>query len=271
MPNQHTEILKYKENGNTEIIQKRIIILMYHGTPKDTPSSQYSIKAVTFRRHIEYLKRFGWRTATFKELLYPNTISDKTVILTFDDGYADNYEGAFRVLLDHSMTATWFITSGHIGKHALWRGAESAETQILTKHQLREMLAHGMEIASHTYSHPDLTKLTYNEQLIELIRSKEEIEEVINETVPSFAYPYGRYNQDTIRAVSDAGYQIACSVRSGRFSISDSPYLIPRITIFSSDSVSIFARKLKFVDNDVSYRKIIRYYLRRLQSRLVGN
>jgi len=270
MPNQHTEIVKHKEKGTAETTQKRIIVLMYHGTPKDKPSSKYSIKAVTFSRHINYLKRSGWRTATFKELLHQNTIPDKTVILTFDDGYADNYEGAFRVLLDYSMTATWFIVSGYIGKHALWRGVASNETKILTKLQLREMLSYGMEIASHTYSHPDLAMLTYNDQLIELSRSKVELEEVVNETITSFAYPFGKYNQDTIRAVSDTGYGIACSVISGRFSLSSNPYLIPRITIFDNDSVSTLARKLKFFDNDVSYRKIIRYYLRRLESRVVG-
>ena len=244
------------------------IVLMYHGTTVDKPTSQYSIEAHLFKQHVAYLADNGWQTRLIKDLACPELLTPKTVIITFDDGYADNFEGALLPLVDHNMQATWFITTDCIGKYAHWMGSNMPETRMLDKQQLREMADQGMEIGSHTCSHPDLGRLPYAEQVDQVRASKELLESLLDSSVPSFAYPYGRYNADSVKALRKAGYQFACSVRSG-WSLKGSDLLaIRRVTVFSGDSTSILARKLAFADNDVSWGKLFRYYLKRAGSRL---
>lgn len=245
-----------------------IIVLMYHGTPDTKPSTQYSIQAKKFVAQLKYLKKNGWHTALIKDLKEPNKLSDKTVLLTFDDGYADNYYGAFHPLLEFDMKATWFITSNCIDKHAHWMGAETNETKILSGLQLKNMVQQGMEIASHTCSHPDLSTLAYSKQFEELKQSKKTLESILTSEIVSFAYPYGRYNQETLMATKQAGYNLACSTRSGFYQSTDNPLLIRRVTIFDTDTVSTLARKLVFADNNVSWNHLSRYYWQRLKNRL---
>lgn len=244
------------------------IVLMYHATPLNNPKSRYSIRADRFSKHLDYLKKQAWHTALFNELNRPKSLPNKTVLLTFDDGYADNYENAFLPLLDHDMKATWFITTDCIGEHALWMGDKTAETRMLSSNQLKEMNQQGMEIASHTCSHPDLSTLPYSNQLKELKQSKETLESIISEKISSFAYPYGRYNQDSIKAVEQTGYTQACSVRSGFYRNNENPFLIRRVTIFDTDTVSTLARKLIFAENDVSWSHLSHYYLQRIKHKL---
>ena len=244
------------------------IVLMYHGTTVSKPSSQYSIEARLFKQHIAYLADNGWQTRLIKDLASPELLTPKTVIITFDDGYADNFEGALLPLVDHNMQATWFITTDCIGKYASWMGSNRPETRMLDKQQLREMANQGMEIGSHTCSHPDLECLPYAEQLEQVHTSKELLESLLGSSVSSFAYPYGRYNMESVKALRKAGYQFACSVRSG-WSLKGSDFLaIRRVTVFSGDSTSILSRKLAFADNNVSWGKLFRYYLKRAESRL---
>ena len=244
------------------------IVLMYHGTTFGKPSSEYSIEARLFKKHIAYLADNGWQTRLIKDLACPELLTPKTVIITFDDGYADNFEGAFLPLVEHNMKATWFITTDCIGKYAVWMGPKSMETRMLDDQQLREMSHQGMEIGSHTCSHPDLGRLPYAEQLEQVRASKEHLESLLDSSVHSFAYPYGRYNTESLIALKKVGYQFACSVRSG-WSLKGSDFLtIRRVTVFSGDTPSILARKLAFADNDVSWRKLFGYYLKRAGSRL---
>ena len=115
------------------------IALMYHGTPSETPESVYSIEARLFAKHLNYLKQNGWNTVLFKDLDKPHLLPEKSVVLTFDDGYKNNYEGAFLPLVARDMKASWFITTDCIGGHAHWLGKTSQQTRMLDATQLLEM------------------------------------------------------------------------------------------------------------------------------------
>jgi len=243
---------------------------MYHGTPSQNPASPYSIRADRFADHINYLKTNGWHTARANDLMGGRVeqLPNKTVLLTFDDGYADNYDAAFLPLLEQEMTATWFITTNCINGHAQWMGSNCPETKILEESQLHEMSKEGMEIGAHTCSHPDLTTISYTDQFTEVLKSKNKLEEIIQDKVISFAYPYGRLNDDAIKSVRAAGFQLAFTVKPGFYNEREDPLLIRRVTIFSSDSVATLKRKLQFADNDVSWKKIATYYSKRALSRV---
>ncbi|MGD7037007.1 polysaccharide deacetylase family protein [Methylotuvimicrobium buryatense] len=244
------------------------IVLMYHGTPTANPITNYSLQACLFQRQLAYLDKNGWHFAKISDLLEDKALPSSSVTLTFDDGYADNFENAFLPLVENGMKATWFITTDCIGKHAQWMRPPSEQTKMLSADQIQEMSNAGMEIGSHTCSHPDLSQLPFKQQLDELTRSKQILEDIVQKPVTGFAYPFGRYNEDTLQAVQAAGYQWACSTRSGWFKKDDNPLLIRRVTVFSGDTSSVLARKLNFADNDVSLKKLANYYLKRLKTKL---
>ncbi|HBA65905.1 MAG TPA: polysaccharide deacetylase family protein [Methylococcaceae bacterium] len=248
----------------------KLITLMYHGTPTASPITNYSLRACLFQRHLAYLKNNGWHFVKVSELLEDKNFPPKTIVLTFDDGYADNFENAFLPLIENGMKATWFIVTDCIGKHAQWMPPPSEQTKMLSANQIREMSDAGMEIGSHTCSHRDLSQLPFQQQLDELTRSKHKLEDLLQKPITGFAYPFGRYNEDTLKAVSAAGYEWACSTRSGWHNKNESPLLIRRVTIFAGDTTAVLERKLMFADNDVSWKKIAHYYAQRLKAKFIG-
>ncbi|WP_231879564.1 polysaccharide deacetylase family protein [Methylomonas koyamae] len=228
----------------------------------------YSIKSQVFAKHLKYLQQNGWTTVLFKDLDKAQSLPEKSVVLTFDDGYKNNFQGAFLPLAERGMKASWFITTDCIGGHAHWLGKISRQTQMLDAAQLLEMHSAGMEIASHTCSHPDLSLLSYDQQLAEFETAKKVLENLLCTPVTSLAYPFGRFNADSIAAADRSGYSRACTTRPGWFGSENNPFLVRRIAIFSNDSASVLARKLAYADNDVSWRKIVNYYTGRILSKL---
>lgn len=244
------------------------IVLMYHGTPESRPESIYSLQASLFAKHLRYLKRAGWTTALFKDLQNSRDLPNKTVVLTFDDGYADNYPGAVEPLLENGMKATWFVATDCIGGNAHWLGSPTKQTEMLSSARLLEMHNAGMEIASHTCSHPDLSKLDLDKQRTEFSRSKAVLEDLLSSPVTSLAYPFGRFNTDSLTAAEQSGYNLACTTRPGWFGSETNRFMIRRLAIFSGDSAATLARKLAFIDNDVSWKKIAGYYTDRAKDKL---
>ncbi|OQW78776.1 MAG: hypothetical protein BVN35_03755 [Proteobacteria bacterium ST_bin11] len=245
------------------------IVLMYHGTPDSKPESHYSIRASLFAEHLRYLRQEGWSTVLFKDLQNPESLPEKTVVITFDDGYEDNYSGAFLPLMTNGMKATWFIATDCIGGHAHWLGKPSTQTRMLSSERLSEMHAAGMEIASHTSSHPDLSMLSKEQQQIEFSKAKAVLENLLSTQVTSLAYPFGKFNADSVTLAEQTGYRMACTTRPGWYDSEPNPYMVRRIAIFSGDSASTLARKLNFADNDVSWKKMTRYYAGRVWDKLI--
>ncbi len=245
----------------------RSLVLMYHGTPPDAPHSRYALNADRFRSHLELLQAHGWTVVSLGELLAGAHARPRTLAITFDDGYADNFDGAFRPLLERDMKATWFITTSCIGGHAGWDGPPSQQNRMLTAEQIREMDSAGMEIASHSHTHPDFARLSHSEQAEEARLSRSILEELLQHPISGFAYPYGRFGEETPRILREAGYEWACTTRSGWYRPEEDPYLVRRVTIFSEDTASHLARKLQFADNDVSWRRLAKYYACRIKDR----
>ena len=110
------------------------------------------------------------------------------------------------LLAELDVAATVFVVSGWLGQPhpaAQW-------TRIVNPEELRELRAAGVEIGGHSATHADLSTLPYDAALDELARGKRELEEVLGEPVEVAAYPYGRANQDTVRAGRNAGFRAAC-------------------------------------------------------------
>jgi peptidoglycan/xylan/chitin deacetylase (PgdA/CDA1 family) len=243
-------------------------MLMYHAVVPGpgTPAWPWAVSADGFEAQIDYLQDNGWTSRTMAELAASKS-PPRTVVITFDDGYANNL-AAFEMLAKRDMRATWFIVSGSVGQDPKWPADGRPAGRLLSGQELRTMCDAGMEIGSHTQSHCVLTQLDQARVDKELRASKAELEDVLGGVVGSFAYPYGKFDDGIVRSVAAAGYTAACTTRTGWATRDGDPYRLRRVSIMNNDTVSTLARKLALADNDVGWDKLARYGMNRVRARL---
>jgi peptidoglycan/xylan/chitin deacetylase (PgdA/CDA1 family) len=192
-----------------------------------------------------------------------------SVAVTFDDGFADTFVNALPVLTRYRIPATMFALSDRIGARNDWMSVRGfPDRPLMTAAQLREMVAAGITVGSHTRTHPRLPELDAKAKRDEIGGSKARLEDLLGSGVASFAYPYGLFDEDAKLAVKEAGYRSACSVRTGFNGPDVDRFLLRRIEVYGTDSVWRLRQKLRFGANDVSHFYPIRYYAGRILARL---
>lgn len=244
------------------------LMLMYHAVVAGDgmPSWPWAVSAANFEAQLDYLRGQGWTTLTMAELAAGKP-PPRAVVVTFDDGYADNL-AALEMLTQRRMRATWFVVSGSVGQRPAWPADGRPEGRLLSADELRAMRDAGMEIGSHTRSHCRLTDLETHGVNEELRGSKAELEDILGSPVGSFAYPYGKFDDSIVRAVSAAGYAAACTTRPGWATRDGDPYRLRRLSVMNDDTVSSLARKLALADNDVAWGRLAGYAMQRVKARL---
>lgn len=197
-------------------------ILAYHQVG-DLPEI-YSVTADEFDQQMQFLQTHGYTAISLAELFAAKKdgkqLPDNPVIITFDDGYADNYLAALPILEKHGMKGTVFVISGQVG-----------QPDYLTWPQLKEMQARGIEIGSHTHSHVALTEIGPPQLQDELQRSKQILETKLGTPVEFLAYPYGQFNTQTIAALEQAGYTGACTGDPGLATTTGNAYKLKRVNV----------------------------------------
>ena len=246
------------------------IALMYHSVASGTgtPGWRYAVSMQRFRAQLDLLQGEGWHTHRLDELA-AKPLPARSVVITFDDGYQDNFV-AFNELARRGMKASWFVVSRDIGRNAGWQGPGSQQLPLLEAAQLCEMHAAGMEIGSHSHTHCRLTECGEDALAMEMAHSKAVLEALLNTPVTSLAYPYGVYDERVVETARAAGYLAACTTRSGWAMRDQDPLRIRRLSVFDQDTLSAFARKLAFADNDVSWGALLRYAKHRAIERIAG-
>ncbi len=244
------------------------VMLMYHAVQpgKARPDWPWAVSMQQFREQLDFLATEGYATPTMGELAAApaKKWTGRTAVITFDDGYVDNL-AACEELQKRGMRATWFIVSGSVGREPAWPADGRPAGRLLNAAELSEMEAGGMEIGSHTVSHTRLTELDDARLMQELAASKAALEDLLGAAVGSFAYPYGAWDERCAAAVQQAGYAAACTTRTGWALRDNTPYQLRRLTVFNTDTVSSFARKLYFGSHDVRWRDLTAYALRRMR------
>ena len=225
------------KNERDLINDNRGIPVLYYHSVRESADNEVTITPNMLRTQLKYIKDEGYTALTINELkdyiLNNSPIPHKSIVITFDDGYMDNYSCAFPILKDLNMIATIFcITSELDGSY------------YLSKDAIVEMSNYGIDIQSHTVNHPKLDKFTYDEQLIELINSKKTLESITGKKVDSIAYPFGNFNDDSIRAAKDAGYTLGFTTKRGLSDRGDNPLKLDRIYISSKYDMNIFKELL---------------------------
>lgn len=213
-------------------------IIVYHSVRPNfvgqtAEVKRYTVEPEILDNELAYLRDNGYHVISLEALSrYFDEgvpLPEKSIVLTFDDGWKNQYTYAFPVLKKYGFTATFFVFTSAIG-----------HKNFMTWDQIKEMDMAGMTIGGHTRTHPYLTKITdANELEKEISGGKKVIEDHIGHKIETFAYPFGLYNATTTRAVHDAGYHIARTSKPGLWHTNKS--LLELTALYDQDSSILFS------------------------------
>ena len=199
-------------------------ILMYHMIRRRRRGGRFNklrVDPAEFERQLEWLVDNGWRFAFLSEL-DRHAGQSKTVVLTFDDGYRDNYTAAHPLLLKYGAKATLFLVVDRFDrdwsttKKAHHDSGELMQEPKLTDAEVREMLRSGAwELGAHTLTHALLPDLTDDEKRHEIAGGKSELEAAFGTKVSSFAYPFCIFGSDDETLAGTVGYDYAVTTEAG--------------------------------------------------------
>ena len=187
-----------------------IPVLLYHSV--DDSGSVISITPADFTCHMYFLRNHGYKAISLKEFVRRvaygrNRLSEKMFVLTFDDGFKNNYTEVFPILQECGFTATIFVPTDHVGGTFCWDGHTSIpDLSLLSWHEIEEMSRWGIEFGSHGCSHAHLTRMPSNQVWSELSESKSQLEQRLQKPVCFFCHPYGEFNETTQQLAKKCGY-----------------------------------------------------------------
>lgn len=217
-------------------------VLNYHQI-NDTAKNPLTVNVEQFDAQMKFLSENGYHTITPDEMLdaWENgtELPEKPVVITFDDGYVDNFKYAFPVLQKYNLKATIFLISDYLEvypNYVTWAQAKTMQDSGL------------INFESHTLNHSKLTELQSTREVQnQLFGSKQAIEFKLNNRVKYIAYPCGSYDQDIIKLTEAAGYRGAFTVNYGWADPKESHYVMDRVPIFGNNEHTLMRFKLRLV------------------------
>ncbi len=230
---------------------KEIPVLMYHrvtdGRPPQTKHGIY-ITTTDFERQLRSLKRRNCQTITFSDLASfkrgKGELPRKPIILTFDDGYRDNYLNAFPLMKQFGMKAVIFIVGNPKIRKNIWDVHDGEpEVELMRDKEILEMSANGFEFGAHSMNHRSLTELDDEEAFREISGCKRSLEKRLRMPILSFAYPYGALNETVKNIVQTAGFEFGVATDSGPIFFVDDWFEIRRIPVFPDTALFGFWKK----------------------------
>ncbi|RMG33682.1 MAG: hypothetical protein D6732_11730 [Methanobacteriota archaeon] len=220
-------------------------VLTYHKIDVRRELGLNSISPSRFRKQIEFLSRAGYQGITFKEVLYSQNLPEKSVIITFDDGYESVFKYAYPVLKEYGFRAVVYVISGFVGQWNSWDiRPGGVKFRHLDESQIKALLSAGWEIGAHGVTHRALTSLSSKELEREIFLCKTQLSELCGNSIDTIAYPFGLHNPMVHQVVKAAGFQLGCgSIRNLNGSLS--AFQIPRIPVYWGEGKRAFCQKLK--------------------------
>ena len=256
---------------------KRAIVLMYHivDKPRDASEEKYCCSVKNFEQQMQYLRQSEYSPVSLdsyiSSLRKNSPLPDNPIIITFDDGFEDFYHNAVPAALKYDIPLTLFMVAKGIGGTNKWMHQRGKpKRNLLNQNELLACAKAGVTIGSHTLTHPRLTEVDDKLASKEIKLSKMQLEDILEQEVKHFAYPYGLYDPEHLKIVEEAGYESACSTRSGFNRNNINLFELRRIEVYGNDSLWHFKKKLTFGTNDMTYLYPAQYYIERLVNKLTG-
>lgn len=237
-----------KEENNKENSDKKEVklventvgvpVLYYHSIGDDGNGDELVTPTAKFKEQMKYLKDNGYSTLSMEELYgyikNGNKIPEKPIVITFDDGYKNNYINAYPVLKEYGFKGTIFVITSMVDKVQLY----------LTREQIAELSKNNIDIASHTVNHENLNATSKENTVKTLKESKEFLEKIINKKVEYIAYPFGNYDDATIKSLKEAGYKMAFTTEKGWSKGKTDEYKVKRVYVNGNSDMNVFKERL---------------------------
>lgn len=212
-------------------------VLAYHKVDNKFELGMTIVKPEMFFRQIAALKECGYEISGAAGQA---TAGERSVCLTFDDGYDCFYRNVVPFLISVRAKAIVFVITDFIGKENRWDLRLSYAPFVhMNESQLKEISTLGFEVGSHSCSHRDLTRLNRRTVYDELVNSKRVIEELTGREVKTISFPYGKHNSDVVALAHEAGYTTQFGLGSVALS-----GVIERIPVYRIDTPASVRRKV---------------------------
>ena len=236
----------------------RIPILFYHKINYPNPKSTEQCLYVTpenFEKQMKLLKKWNYMPISLDEVVASTKrakeFQQKPIVITFDDGYLDNYSYAFPIMKNLGFKGMVFLTTDAVGKTmAFDESKEKIPEKFMSWEEAKKMQAFGFSFGSHSCTHKRMTKLTDEEAWGEITKSKQIIEENLSKPVKYFCYPYGDYNENIKNFLAQAGYKGACTTKRGMNHTSETIFELRRIPVKKNTNMLkfVFSITLKYIN-----------------------
>jgi peptidoglycan/xylan/chitin deacetylase (PgdA/CDA1 family) len=216
-------------------------ILTYHRLLPQTSTLQSDPKRISvsqdqFRKHLTWLKRLGYRTISLSEYVHQlhqgKPVASRTFAITFDDGYEEVLTLGLPLLQQFGFTATIFAVPGE--ERNRW---DDNGAKLLTPAQLRQWRDAGMETGAHSCRHVHLTQIDSETARREISESKKKLEEVLGQSVPLFAYPYGETDDRVDALTREAGFEAAFATDHAPRDHSANLFRLRRSVVFPRNTI----------------------------------
>jgi peptidoglycan/xylan/chitin deacetylase (PgdA/CDA1 family) len=211
--------------------RRRPFVLCYHGVSAVAPPSDprgLFVTSAQLEEHLDFIEARNYKLLSVSELWRRMQIGadvSHCASITFDDGLASAMHAAMPILSKRGASCTMFVSTGLLGK----AHPHMPEQQIMTRGEVLELAALGMEVGAHTVDHVRLAGTPHPEVIDQLSRSRAYLEDLLGHPVKVMAYPFGAFDDQAIRAVQATGYEIACGCTGPAPWL---PFSVPREPIF---------------------------------------
>lgn len=246
-------------------------IITYHSI--DDSGSVISTAPEAFRRQMRFLRDSGFRSVTMSELADilggDDPVPERTLAITFDDGYRNFMTEAMPVLEECGFTSTVFCVTGHCGGYNDWEGnpQDFPRSELLGWDEIRQAGGKGVEFGVHTRRHLKLAGVSKETLTDEILGSKSELEERTGRSVESFAYPFGIFDGST-KALVEQSFRSACSTVLGRVGKGSDLFALRRVDAYYLGNPKVLRSiATRSFDNYMSFRQA----MRTVKSYVAGN
>ena len=193
----------------------RVPILMYHRIAS-VPGDRNALPGEKFEEQMRYLEENGFHSITVEELqahfLHGKRLPKKPVVLTFDDGYEDNFSAALPILKKYRHVGNVFPIANWIGRENKWENFGKAPTRTMNESELALWRDEGHYVGSHTMDHPSLSRCDADRLHDELSGSKRFFENLNEKPVECLCYPYGDFDKKVMQEAEKCGYKLGLAI-----------------------------------------------------------